>query len=400
LKTPKDWLIMILRFEIDGIEYFINTVTFEVGLSISGLARLCGVDHTAIVYLLDKLESLMSKIALEETQTQATNVKSATIKSQKSVVNKTPPEEAQTQPSNDKSVVNKTPKVKSKGGRPKHTEEDLPECLKFLLDGDIYLDTGNQYKNATVVNARASKAILYYYAAISDQNPEAAVQLLWQILSEGFQDFVYDKTGWHPPTPKQSPALPPTRAEELGIEPRYVHVKFDRHIFYNDLLDRGLTAPMHRVYLYFTDCNLVNKKADPEEVSKYAQVAKHSLYDLIERMRPLGLVPEWFEIDESLRAPEAQIRARLHQELGGQIEVQTIHGPIDLLTETELIEIKKIEDWKEGFGQVLAKCKTYPNHQKRLHLFGNNDRALRNIKACCKELDIVVSYEESSLVAV
>ncbi len=391
---------MILRFEIDGIEYFIDEKSYKVGLSISGLARLYGVAQQSISYLLQKIEELIKQTELEEAPSQLNQVKLATCKRPKSVTNKNTPKEAQTKASYDKSVTNKTPKAKAKGGRPKHTEEDLPECFKCLLDGDIYLDTGNQYKNATIINARASKVFLYYYATISEQKPEEAVQLLWQILSEGFQDFVYDKTGWHPPTPKQSPALPPTRAEELGIEPRYVHVKFDRHIFYNDLLDRGLTAPMHRVYLYFTDCNLVNKKADPEEVSKYAQVAKHSLYDLIERMRPLGLVPEWFEIDESLRAPEAQIRARLHQELGGQIEVQTIHGPIDLLTETELIEIKKIEDWKEGFGQVLAKCKTYPNHQKRLHLFGNNDRALRNIKACCKELDIVVSYEESSLVAV
>jgi hypothetical protein len=222
MKKAMEMARMILRFEVDGIEYFINTLTFEVGLSISGLARLCGVDQTAITYLLKKIESLMHKKTLEETQAQDANVKFATTKKPKSVMNKNTPKEAQTQSSNDKSVMNKTPKAKSKGGRPKHTEEELPECLKFLLDGDIYLDTGNQYKNATIVNARAAKAILYYYAAISDQNPEAAVQLLWQILSDGFQDFVYDKTGWHPPTPKQPAALPSTRAEELDIKPRYI----------------------------------------------------------------------------------------------------------------------------------------------------------------------------------
>jgi hypothetical protein len=391
---------MILRFEIDEVEYFINTVTFEVGLSISGLARLCGVEQSSITRLLDKLKALMHKIPLEEAQTQSDDVKSDTSKKPKSVMHKNTPKEVQTQSSNDKSVMHKNQKTKANRGRPKHTEEDLPECLKFLLDGNIYLDTGNQYKNATVVNSRASKAILYYYASISEEKPEAAIQLLWQILSNGFQDFVYEKTGWHPPTPTQPPALPSTRAEELGIEPRYVRVDFDRHIIYNDLLDRSLTAPMFRAFLYFIDCELVKKQATPEDVSKYAQVAKHSLYDLIERMRPLGLVPEWFEIDATLRAPEAQIRDRLHQELGGDIEVQTIYGPIDLLTPKELIEIKKIEDWKEGFGQVLAKCKSFPQHRKRLHLFGTNDRALRNIKACCKEFEIAVSYEECSLFTV
>jgi hypothetical protein len=64
-----------------------------------------------------------------------------------------------------------------------------------LLDGDLYLDTGNEYKNAKIVNARTSKAFLYYYASISEKKPEAAVQLMWQIFSDGFQDFVYKKTG-------------------------------------------------------------------------------------------------------------------------------------------------------------------------------------------------------------
>jgi hypothetical protein len=385
---------MILRFEIDGIEYFINTVTFEVGLSISGLARLCGVSQEAITQLLKKLESLMHNPSLEEAQTQANDVKLDTPQTQKSVISKNTPEEVQTHTSNDKSVISKNQKTKGKRGRPKHTEEELPECLKFLLDGDLYLDTGNQYKNATIVNGRTAKALLYYYATVSDQKPEEAVKRLWQILSDGFQDFVYDQTGWHPPAPQETPALPPTRAESLGIKPRYHKAKFDRFIFYNTLIDKAITAPMYRVYFYFLDCELTEHRPTPDQVSQIALVAKHSLYDLVERMRPLNLVPDWFTIDHSTRAPEAQIRDRLHQKLGGEIEVQTIYGPIDLVTATEIIEIKKIDDWKDGFGQILVKCKKFPNHSKRLHLFGNSDRTLRNIKARCKEFNVNVSYEE------
>jgi hypothetical protein len=51
---------MILRFEIDGIEYFINTVTFEVGLSISGLARLCGVSQQSLSKLLSNYAKLIT----------------------------------------------------------------------------------------------------------------------------------------------------------------------------------------------------------------------------------------------------------------------------------------------------------------------------------------------------
>jgi hypothetical protein len=418
---------MILRFEIDGIEYFINTLTFEVGLSISGLARLCGVSHEAITQLLKKIESLMHKNPLEEAQTQASNdeslmhkiqksglpktpseaaqirdddVKLVTPKTQKSVVSKNTPEVVQTKASNDKSVVSKNQKAKAKRGRPKHTEEELPECLKLLLDGDIYLGTGNEYKNATILNERACAAILYYYVTESDTKPDEAKKSLWAFQRMGFRTWVHSVTGWTPPTPV-SPAAPLlTRAEALGIKPRHHKAEFDRFVFYNTLINKAITAPMYRVYFYFLDCDLTEHRPTPEEVSQIALVAKHSLYDLVERMRPLKLVPDWFTIDDSTRAPEAQIRDRLHTKLGGDIEVQTIYGPIDLVTATEIIEIKKIDDWKDGFGQILVKCKKFPAHSKRLHLFGNSDRTLRNIKARCKEFDVNVSYEECNLTTV
>jgi hypothetical protein len=156
---------------------------------------------------------------------------------------------------------------------------------------------------------------------------------------------------------------------------------------------------MHRVYLYFLDCHITDRKASVDEVCKYALVAKHHLYDLIQKMQPYGLVPDYFEVDDSTRSTEAQILAKMHEKLGGNVEVQTIHGPIDLLTPTELIEIKRIEDWKKGFGQVLAKSNAFPDHAKRLHLFGQSDRTLRNIKATCKQFDITVSFETAGNLA-
>jgi hypothetical protein len=67
---------------------------------------------------------------------------------------------------------------------------------------------------------------------------------------------------------------------------------------------------------------------------------------------------------------EKSIRDRLHQNLGGQVEAPTKFGPVDLLTATELIEVKEFPDWKTGLGQILAKSSCYPSHTKRLHLFG------------------------------
>jgi hypothetical protein len=358
----------ILRFEIDGVEFFINQETYETGLSIAGLARLCGIDRTAVTRLLKKL---------------------------KTVVNKTPLKEAQTQASKAKTVVNKTLKSGPKGGRPGFDEDDLPECLQCLLDGDIYLDVENQYKNATILHEGSCAAILYYYAMHSEQKPEKAKQSLWTFQRMGFRGWVHEVTGWKPPIQAVPAAIKPlTRAEELGILPRHVEVKFDRHIIYNDLLNKEITAPMYRLYFYFLDCNLTKYEATTEEICKHARVLKHNLYDLVEKMYVYGLVPEWLDIDDSTRGIEARIRDRLHAELGGEIEVQTIYGPIDLLTATHLIEIKRIDDWKEGFGQLLVKCKKFPQHKLRLHLFGKSDRILRNIKARCKEFDITVTYEE------
>ena len=57
---------------------------------------------------------------------------------------------------------------------------------------------------------------------------------------------------------------------------------------------------------------------------------------------------------------EKRIRDQLHQELGGLTEVKIAVGRIDLLTNTEVIEVKQVNDWKSALGQVLAYAAFYP----------------------------------------
>jgi predicted DNA-binding protein YlxM (UPF0122 family) len=385
------------RTVIDGVEFFVNIKTGEVGISISGLARLCGVTQSAITHLLKRLAALITKTPHKEAQTHVPHDESLITKNQKSVMNKNTPKEVQTQSGYGKSVMNKNQKGKPGRGRPELTEEDLPQCLKALLDYDFYLDVGNDYKNATILTERTCVAIITYYAheAEDSKRKAEAQKTSSQFQLFGLRGWVHDITGWETPKPERH--VPLTHAETIGIDPRYADVKLDRHAIYNTLLQKGINAQMYRVYLYLMDCDLVQHRPDLVEICKHTHVAKHNLYDLVERMRDYTLVPEWLTLDPSSRSREAQIRDRLHQELGGEIEVQTIHGPIDLLTPTELIEVKRIEDWKTGFGQVMAKSPVYPQHDKRLHLFGNSDRTLRNVKACCKEFSIIVSFENASL---
>jgi hypothetical protein len=396
---------MILRVERDGVEFFVDTKTGDTGISISGLARLCGVSQSNITRLLQRLESLMRKNASETLEDNPSMVKTVMRKNGEPVVTKNPSKSPEDNPSKDKTPITENPwdlteeKSQRGRGRPSKNEEDHPASLLELLEEEnLYLTVGAEYKNAKVIREAAIAKLVEYYALDTKTPTPAAQNALRQFNRRGVKNWIYDIVNWQPAPPV--PVEPKTRAEALSIEPRYVDGQFDRHVIYNLLTDKKMTAAMYRVYFYLVDCHLMNHRPSHAEVSKNAQVAKHNLYDLIERMRPLCLVPDWFEVDASIRTPEAQIRSRLQAELGGQIEVQTMHGPIDLVTATELIEIKKIEDWKEGFGQILAKSPAYPRHQKRLHLFGSSARTLRNIDACCAEFEIKVSYEAANLAAV
>ncbi|MFB2770110.1 hypothetical protein ACE1AT_12610 [Pelatocladus sp. BLCC-F211] len=92
---------------------------------------------------------------------------------------------------------------------------------------------------------------------------------------------------------------------------------------------------------------------------------------------------------------ETRIRNRLHQELGGQVEVTTAIGRIDLLTTSEIIEVKNIDNWKEALRQILAYGAFFPEHKKRIHLFGKQDLAkIALIQATCSEFGIEISFEE------
>jgi hypothetical protein len=68
---------------------------------------------------------------------------------------------------------------------------------------------------------------------------------------------------------------------------------------------------------------------------------------------------------------ERWYRDALHREVGGEVEVKLPGGDrIDILTATEIIEVKAARNWKAAFGQVVIYSKYYPHHAKRIHLFG------------------------------
>ena len=91
---------------------------------------------------------------------------------------------------------------------------------------------------------------------------------------------------------------------------------------------------------------------------------------------------------------EKPIQLRLNKALGGEIEVPASTGFIDILTETELIEVKETKSWINAVGQVIIYGQDYPDHQKRIHLFGSASPSFKSlVKSRCSELDIEVTWE-------
>jgi len=98
----------------------------------------------------------------------------------------------------------------------------------------------------------------------------------------------------------------------------------------------------------------------------------------------------------SQKSIERKIQMRFENKLKGKTNVIVPVGYIDVLTSTEIIEIKQASDWKHAVGQVMCYAVYYPSHQKRLHLFGDTHEKFQQlVEECCFKLSIRVTWEEN-----
>lgn len=96
----------------------------------------------------------------------------------------------------------------------------------------------------------------------------------------------------------------------------------------------------------------------------------------------------------SQKGLESYYQLKLQKQLGGEIEVKTEAGRIDLLTQTELIEVKEVLSWKSAIGQSLSYSVYYPDHKRRIHLFGVASQEYKRIvEYHCSLHNIRVTYE-------
>ncbi|PSO62105.1 MAG: hypothetical protein BRC38_16685 [Cyanobacteria bacterium QH_6_48_35] len=106
---------------------------------------------------------------------------------------------------------------------------------------------------------------------------------------------------------------------------------------------------------------------------------------------------EYLNTKPRVRLSEKSVQKRLAKSLGKvKCEVPTLAGNIDILTERELIEVKSVKSWKSAVGQVMIYGQSYPERQKRIHLFGEASPDFFSlIRSRCAALDIEMSWEKS-----
>lgn len=128
-----------------------------------------------------------------------------------------------------------------------------------------------------------------------------------------------------------------------------------------------------------------------EKPNPFQQFVRKSIKDAIQELN--GNKPEP-PITLPAQYSEAWYRDRLSQKLNGKTEVNTPVGRIDILTKTEVIEVKSTKNWKSAIGQVKAYGRYYPKHRPRIHLFGQMTQTrLNNIQNTCKSEAIILSWE-------
>ena len=193
-------------------------------------------------------------------------------------------------------------------------------------------------------------------------------------LIKGMNAWIQDATHWH------GNAVPRT-----GIVLDYNTIE--------TLLENKLDATAYRVYLVLQKAIRMRVQLSALEIMEQAKISRSGYSSAIGKLADANLLPDWCSIKRK-RHPERDVRDRLQSQLGGQVEAYTRYGLIDLLTATELIEIKTVDRWKDAVGHILAKAHRYPNHAKRLHLFSSEEPILETIEQVCTPHNIRVTYEK------
>lgn len=97
---------------------------------------------------------------------------------------------------------------------------------------------------------------------------------------------------------------------------------------------------------------------------------------------------------------ERDIAQALAEREGGQCEVRTPAGNIDVLTQKYVYEVKTARQWKAALGQVLAYARAYPERKPRLYLFGEQGLITKKmIEEHCRAAGVGVVWHRDEAMA-
>ena len=260
------------------------------------------------------------------------------------------------------------------------TNSDLNH-LKTRLDGKIWLQPRGlsalergKITNLAIVRAKACAAVVEHYAFESRYRTEDATFAYRKFAELGITAWIQEMTDW------RGNAIP-----KNGIVVDFKTI--------DQLIDKKLDANTYRVHLILQKAIRLRMTLTPEEIMQRADIGRSAYMNAIGKLHDTHLLPDWCKIQRRMH-PERDVRDRLQAQLGGKVEAYTKWGLIDLLTETELIEVKIVHQWKDAIGHIIAKSRAFPTHTKRLHLFGPDDPRLDHIEEVCAECDIQITFEK------
>jgi hypothetical protein len=317
------------RVDKDGVEFYTLTKNGASGMSIAGLARLCGVHHSAIRQLLQRT----------------------------------------------------------------HSSKTRSKWLKTLIGKDVYL-AANVPSGAKILTSETCVAIIGYFAFESKHKTEEAQFAFEKFAHMGMVNWIQSQTGWT----VESKALEPTaEAVEKFINARLPKSNLAVAIHPGEIIkmlqECNFSADGYRLYLYLEIMGLQEKTPSIDEICQTLDISPATFKRWLPQIHEWSHCADWLQL-QPRQGTEYEIQRRMQAELGGKIEVYTPTGRIDLVTETEVIEIKKIASWKDAFGEVVIKGRSFPTHSKRIHLFGESDKLLSTIVSHCEVLDVAVTFEQ------
>ena len=106
----------------------------------------------------------------------------------------------------------------------------------------------------------------------------------------------------------------------------------------------------------------------------------------------LPKVIDWMTRDKNFQR-ETIIVQKLNETLKGKLEECTDVGRIDILTDTEIIEVKEYKGWKGALGQILSYSHYHPNKKMRIHLFDVKNNDIKIVEEIYKKYNVTLTWE-------